>query len=68
MVVGLIVADAALHGLWVSASSAAGVAILISGVITLVHGASLANRLSEWWFASALESAELTANQRTYGC
>lgn len=57
--IGLILADAALHGVALGTSSAAGVAIVVSGAITLVHGTSLANRLSERWFASALESGEL---------
>jgi hypothetical protein len=59
--VGLILADAAFHGLAAGLSSAAGVAVVIGGALTLVHGASLANRLSEWWFASAFDG-ELCRN------
>jgi hypothetical protein len=65
---GLIVADAALHGLAVSAVSAVGLAIMISGALTLMHGASLANRLSEWWFASAFDGTAVAAAQRDDGC
>ena len=53
--VGLILAEAALHGLAAGLSSATGVAVVISGALTLVHGVSLANRLTEWWFASAFD-------------
>jgi hypothetical protein len=56
--IGLLVIDGALHVLFVGTSTAAGVAIVISGVLTLMHGASMSNRLTEWWFASAFDGAE----------
>ncbi len=65
---GLIVTDAALHGLAVGATSAAGLAIMISGVLALVHGAAFANLLSERWFASACDGAGAAAAQRNDGC
>ena len=53
--VGLIFMEAAFHGLAAGLSSTVGLAVAISGVLALVHGASLANRLSESWFASAFD-------------
>lgn len=55
---GLLVAEAALHGLALGTSSIAGLVMVISGAITMAHGASLANLLSERWFASAFDAAE----------
>jgi hypothetical protein len=56
--VGLILADAAFHGLAAGLSSTAGVAVVFSGALTLLHGASLASRLSEWWFAAAFDGEQ----------